>query len=208
MTRDDDLDPELRRLALDAEDLNGHTVEELSAYLDAERTPPDPSIDESPGCQLALQAMERLRGLSETLAMADVEAETSAAHDESWVARILDSIAMDARAGRRIPISHTPTADLGITEGAVRGIVRAAEDDVDGAIIGRCRFQGDVTVPGEPISMSIDASVLWGAPLTDTADALRAAILRRLAAHTELNVTAVDVMIHDIHLLPGEEEQE
>ncbi|GAA4190897.1 hypothetical protein GCM10022288_20900 [Gryllotalpicola kribbensis] len=206
MSPQDDL-PELNGLALEPDDLNGHTVEELSAYLDADRTPPDPSIDESPGCQLALQAMQRLRGLSAALAEADAEAEEKSARDEGWISRILGAIAVDARAGRRIPIAHPdPMADLGITEGAVRGIIRAAEDEIDGVIIGRCRFTGDVTVPDEPIGIVVDASVLWGTSLPTIADALRTAIRRRLAAHTDLNVQAVDVTIHDIHQLPAEEE--
>ncbi|HEY0246808.1 MAG TPA: hypothetical protein VGC45_00980, partial [Gryllotalpicola sp.] len=104
-------------------------------------------------------------------------------------------------------ISHEdPTADLGITEGAVRGIIRAAEDDVDGAIIGRCRFTGDITTPGEPVTVSVDASIVWGQNLPQAADRLRAAITRRLLAHTGLNIVAVDVAIHDIHQLPAAEE--
>ena len=208
MTRDDDLSPELRSIGLEPDDLDGHTVEELSAYLDADRMPVDATIEASPGCQLALQSMERLRGLSSALAREDAAAEEAAANDVGWIGRILDAIVLDARAGRRIPIEHPdPDADLGITEGAVRGIVRAAEGDVHGVIIGRCRFSGDVTVPGEPVEVSVDASVLWGESLPDVAGRLREAVARRLAAHTDLNVQAVDVVIHDIHRLPAAEDE-
>lgn len=208
MTPGDDGKPELHHLSLEPEDLDGHSIEELSSYLDADRTPGDPSIDNSPGCQLALQAMERLRGLSATLAQADTEAETGAARDGGWVSRVLAAIAGDARSGRRIPIRHTaPGADLGITEGAVRGIVRSAEDDVEGVIVGRCRFDGDVTVIDEPIAVSIDASILWGSNLPEAAEELRAAVRRRLTAHTDLNIIAVDVTVHDVHLLPEPEEE-
>lgn len=205
MTRDDDA-PELRRLGLEPDDLDGHTVEELSAYLDADRTPADPSIDGSPGCQLALQAMGRLRSLSASLMRADVE--NAAASDDGWVGRVLSAIALDARTGRRIPIGHPdPSADLAITEGAVRGVIRAAENDVDGVIIGRCRFEGDLGLPGGPVTVSVDASVLWGESIPQTAERLRAAIVDRLAAHTELNVAGVDVTVHDIHRLPGPEKE-
>ncbi len=147
MTRDDDLGSELRGLGVEPDDLDGHTVEELSAYLDAGRTPVDPSIEASPGCQIALEAMERLRSLSGPLLEADAEA--ASAPEASWVARILDTITLEARSGRRIPLeSPSPSADLAITEGAVRGVIRAAEADVDGIIVGRCRLRGDVTVPG------------------------------------------------------------
>lgn len=116
---------------------------------------------------------------------------------------------MDARAGRRIPIEHpSPDADLGITEGAVRGIVRATEADVDGVVIGRCRLQGNVDETGAPVTISVDASVLLGKNIPTVVVELRAAIARRLNAHTDLNVVGVDVTIHDIHQLPGDEEKQ
>lgn len=205
---DDDNTAQAHRLGVETAQLNGHTVEELSTYLDAGLTPADPSIDESAGCQIALEAMERLRALAKSLI--ELDAKTVPLPDENWISRILDAIAADARTGRRIPISHpAPGADLGITEGAVRGLVRAAETDVDGAIIGRCRLIGDVTIPGEPIAVAIDASVAWGRNIPDLADQLRTAIMRRLSAHTELNVVSVDVTVHDIHRLPdsGDEQR-
>ncbi len=208
MTRDDELPPELRRLGLEPDDLDGHTIEELSDYLDADRTPADPSIEGSPGCQLALQAMRRLRALSHSLMDADVAA--TPAPDEGWIGRILEGIALDARAGRRIPLDHAdPTADLAITEGAVRGLIRAAETDVEGTIIGRCRLTGDLTAPGAPVTISVDASVLWGENLPGMAERLRAAILRRVTAHTDLTVEAIDITVYDIHRLSraGEEDR-
>ncbi|HEY0261032.1 MAG TPA: hypothetical protein VGC18_14405 [Lacisediminihabitans sp.] len=201
MTHDNDLPPDLQRLGLDLDELDGHTIDELSDYLDSDRVPADPSIDNSPGCQLALQAMERLRTLSRSLIDADVAA--APVLGEGWVERILDSIAFDARAGRRIPIEHpSATADLGITEGAVRGLIRAAEADVGGVVVGRCRLAGDVAIPGAPVTVSVDASVLWGQPIPENVRLLRNAIAKRLSAHTQLNVVAIDVTIHDIHHLP------
>lgn len=197
----DELPSELRQLGLEAEDLDGHTIDELSDYLDADRTPSDASIDDSPGCQLALQAMERLRTLSSSLIDADIR--IAPPPPDGWVERILRSIAFDAHAGRRIPINHpSPTADLAITEGAVRGLIRAAETDVDGVITGRCRLEGDVATPGAPVTVTIDASVLWGQSLPERAQLLRDAIAKRLATHTDLNVVGIDVTIHDIHYLP------
>lgn len=207
MTRDDELPPELRRLGLEPGDLDGHSIEELSDYLDADRTPADPSIEGSPGCQLALQAMQRLRALSRSMMDADIAAVPAA--DEGWIGRILESIAFDARAGRRIPLDHTAvTADLAITEGAVRGLIRSAESDVEGAIIGRCRLIGDAMTPGAPVTIAVDASVLWGENVPDTAERLRTAILRRLTAHTDLTIASIDVTIHDIHQLPRADEED
>lgn len=195
---------EAGRLGLDADDLDGHTLEELSDYLESGRTPRDPSIEGSAGCRLALDALERLHGLAGGLLEADAAAEPPA--DDAWIARVLGGIAMDARAGRSIPLSSDAGASLSITEGAVRGIVRSAENDVPGALVGRLVLRGDVTEPGEPIVVGVDVSVPFGRPIPLLAEEMRAAIARRLRLHTELNVEAIDVTVHDIRTLPAEEE--
>lgn len=184
-------------LGMEPDDLDGHTIEELSDYLDSGRTPANPSIDASAECQIALDALERLRALTPELIAADTAAESEA--DDNWVQSILAGIALDARAGRRIPISiDLPGVDAGITEGAVRGVIRAAENAVPGVLVGRCRFDGDVTVPGEPVLVRVDVSVLYGLPIRGLIDRLRAEISVRLSAHTTLNVTGIDITVSDL----------
>lgn len=197
MTDDHDI-PELRQLGLEPTDLDGHTLEELSDYLDAGRQPADPSIDGSPGCQLALDALERLQGLGGQLI--DADAAESPDVDPSWVDRILSGIALDARAGRRIPFeAPEPSVDLGITEGAVRGLIRSAENAVPGVLVGRCRLDGDVTVPGAPIRIDVEASARFGESIPRMVERLRAEVEQRLRAHTGLNIVAIDVRIRDVY---------
>lgn len=187
----------LRGLGLEPGDLDGHTIEELSDYLDAGRQPADPSIEESPGCRLALDALERLRGV--TAAMLAADEASSAPVDDSWVDRILSGIALDARAGRRIPIdSGDAHIDLGVTEGAVRGVIRGAELLFPGMLVGRCRLDGDVAAPGAPIRVEIEVSVPYGEPIPALAEGLRAEVRRRLAVHTELVVSSIDITIEDV----------
>lgn len=199
--RPEDDEPTPRGPELGSEDLDGHTIEELTDYLEAGRTPADPSIDGSPACLLALDALDRLHGLAPTLIAADTAAEPEA--DDGWVRQVLAGIALDAHAGRRIPLP-TPgqDADLGITEGAVRGLIRAAENSIPGLLVGRCRFDGDVTLPGAPVRVLVEASAPYGVPLARVTDQLRAEIAARLAAHTALNITAIDITIHDVRLFP------
>lgn len=205
MTNEHDT-PAARVLGLEPEDLDGHTIEELSDYLDAGRTPPRPSIDLSPGCQLALDALERLHGLTPELLASHTEASEA---DDGWVQKILAGITLDARAGRRIPLpAPDPRVDLGITEGAVRGLIRAAENDVRGVLIGRCHLDGDVTDPRAPIRIRVEASVPYGEPIPDIADRIRAEISARLAVHTELNVAGIDIAVHDVQELPSPAEVE
>ncbi|MDQ0726338.1 hypothetical protein [Microbacterium sp. W4I20] len=193
----DDERADLRRLGLEPTDLDGHTLDELTDYLDAGRQPANRSIDESPGCQLALDALDRLHGLGAELIAADAAASPEV--DPGWVDRILSGIALDARAGRRIPFeSPEATIDLAITEGAVRGLIRSAENTVPGLLVGRCRLEGDVTDPGAPIRIEIEANALLGEPIVLAAERLREEVGVRLRSHTELNIVAIDIAIRDI----------
>jgi uncharacterized alkaline shock family protein YloU len=199
--------PDLPAPGTESEVVDGHTIEELSDYLDAGRTPANPSIDQSPRSQIALDALARLRALTPELLAAEAAAEP--APDENWVQNILAGIAIDARPGRRIPITTlAPNTDLGITEGAVRGMIRAAETAVPGVLVGKCRFDGDVTAPGEPVRVRVDVSVPYGDPIPDLTARLRAEISARLAAHTTLNVTGIDIAVHDIHQMPKPTEED
>lgn len=180
-------------------DLDGHSVEELSDYLDQDRTPPDTSIENSAGCRIALAALTRLRDMSAE--WIEAEAAREGSRDDGWVQQILAHIGHEAHAGRSIPLRHSsPDARLAITEGAVRGIVRAAGDRLGGIIIERVRLNGDVIIPGQPIEISIDATAFWGHSIPDAVEAVRDGILAALTTHTELTIARIDVAIHDIQI--------
>lgn len=176
--------------------IDGHALDELSDYLARGRRPADPSIDDSPECRAALAALERLsRTTAEVLA---AEAE-SAPLDEGWVSRILDGIRLDVKAGRRIPVAHPdPAADLGLTEGAVRALIRSVGDGIDGVLVGRCRLDGEIETPGAPVAVHIEISVRFGEPLAEVATRVREAVAAELARHAELAIESVDVTVTDV----------
>ncbi|TFD32031.1 hypothetical protein E3T40_13265 [Cryobacterium sp. TMT1-19] len=187
--------------------LDGHTIDELSDYLDRGKMPTDPSIDTSTACQMAMASPKRLRGAMSTL-LRD-EAEEQPARDDNWVTAILDRIVLDVRSGRDIPISHpSPNPQLFVTEGAVRGLVRAASDTVDNLIVGRCRLDGDLTALGAPITVTVDASVYKGENIPALADKLRDTLVGALRTHTELAIAGIDVIIRDIYLIKPEHGEE
>ena len=163
-------------------------------------------MQSSPENLWARAALLRVRVAARLLV--DVDADGGGA-PEGWVEGILGNLTREVRAGRSIPLSHpSPRASLSLTEGAVRGLVRAVGDQTDGILVGRCVLDGDVTVPGSPVVVKVEASVFWGEPIPESAERLRAAIAGALLQHTELSVEAVDVTITDVHLrrdpgLPG-----
>ena len=187
--------------------LDGRTIEQLSDYLDRSKMPADPSIDHSPACQIALASLERLHGAMSS--MVQDEADRAPSRDDSWVTTILEGIVRDSRSGRDIPISHpAPTARLAITEGAVRGLLRAAGDTVDNLIVGRCRLDGEITTLGAPITVTVDADVYKGEKIPVLADKLRDTLFGALRTHTELAIVGIDVIIRDIYLTKPEPSDE
>jgi len=172
-------------------------IGELSDYLDRGESPPTELLDRSPAHRIALDSLLRFRSVARGLLQADADAEPDS--DDGWVSRILTNIHIEARAGRSIPLtSSTPGAEFTITEGAVRGVIRAAGDSVPGALIGRCRLDGDVTVPGTPITVAVQASVPWGEPIRAAAHRIRESIAASVRRHSELNLAAVDVTVTDV----------
>jgi hypothetical protein len=191
-------DPDDVRLdALEPEDLDGHTIDELADYLDAGMTPPDASIDDSPACQNALAAIVRLR--QSTLGSLDVAAAAEPPVDESWVGGVLANISLEARAGRDVPLRPAaPTERLVLTEGAIRSLVRTAGDAVPDALVARCRLEGDVTVLGAPVVVVVEIAVRTGVAILPVADAVRRAVADGLAEQTDLVVASVDVVVKDL----------
>ncbi len=187
---------------LDEANLDGHTVEELSDYLDRGRQPYNESIESSAAAQNALAALSRLRSIAPRVL--EAEAEAAPPRAPSWFKAILDQIGVQAHAGRDIPISYDhPRARLSITEGAVRALVRAAGDALDGILVERSRLEGDVERPGEPITVLVDVSLHGSGDEAGLAEELRRAVTESLATHTELVVSDIVVKVRGRE--PGED---
>jgi uncharacterized alkaline shock family protein YloU len=183
--------------ALEPEDLDGHTIDDLADYLDAGMRPADPSIDDSPACQNALAAILRLRQAS--LGSLDEAAKAEAPADESWIGGVLANISLEVRAGRDIPLrAVAPTEHPVMTEGAVRSLVRRAGDGVPGVVVSRCGLDGDVTALTAPIRVTVEIAVVAARRIVPTTDAVRLAVRETLATQTDLTVQAVDVVVRDL----------
>lgn len=182
----------------------GHTLDELSDYLAAGRQPADPYIDTCAECQTALQALEQLNALTSELI--DQGSSEQSKADADWVGSIFSNIAFEARSGRSIPLEPLPESPepsgrvdvLSQTEGAVISVIRAVGDELDNAMIGRCRLNGDVTKHGAAIRVDIRVTALWGSPLRGLAKELRRKVHAALALHTQLTIGGIDIAIVDI----------
>ncbi len=182
------------RHPLDEANLDGHTVEELSDYLDRGRSPVDESIESSAAAQNALAALSRLRSVAPRLL--EAEAEAAPPRAPSWFKVILDQIGVQAHAGRDIPLGHDdPRTRLSITEGAVRALVRAAGDGLDGILVERSWLEGDVERPGEPVAVQVSVSLHGSVDEARLVEDLQRAIAETLATHTELVVSDIVVKV-------------
>lgn len=176
----------------------GTTIDELADYLDRDRTPADPHIETCPDCLNAIEALERVGRLSRDLI--DADAAELPAPPESWFERIFTSIQEELRAGRSLPISHPdPRVQITVTEGAVRALLRDSGDAIDGVFISRTEIVGDAETLGAPVEINLTASVRFGTSIQQLTDELREVAYAALAKHTDLNVTAVNISVEDIH---------
>lgn len=186
---------------LDAAHLDGHTVESLSDYLDRGRQPRDESIESSPAAQHALAALSRLRAVAPRIIDADAEAEQFAPKHDHWIKRILDQIGVQAHAGRDIPISHNvPGAELSITEGAIRGLVREVGDDMDGVLVERCRLDGDIEIPGADVDIHVEISTFEGTDVAHVVTELHDKVQKAITLHADIQLRNVTVQVRDTDL--------
>lgn len=179
-------------LRLEPEDLNGHTVDELTDYLEAGCEPADPSIDDSPECRIALAALRRLHELAGD-AVADGRAPDGGS---DWIDAVLEAIPVGARPGRRFPIPvDDPGVTAVITEGAIRGLVRSVGDGVPGLLVGAVRLGS-----GETPALGIDVVLIHGAALAVAVGAFRGELREALRAHVPFEVGRIDIDV--IGLIP------
>lgn len=151
-----------------------------------------------------VEGLERLRAIAPELISADTSVNEPV--DSAWVQRIITGLRRDARAGRHIPLRNTPPgAHLTMTEGSLRGLIRAAERTVPGVLIARCTFHGDMTKPGASVQLSVEVSLPYGVPVEPLSQALRAEIYARIRAHTEMHLTAVHLEIRDVYVQKNSE---
>lgn len=176
----------------------GKSIDELSDYLSADRTPYDPVIESCPECLNALQALSGVSQLSRDLLAYD--AANLPAPPQTWMEQIIATIHDEVRSGRAMPLHHPdPRVTMTVTEGAVRALIRSIGDEVPGIIIGRCHLDGDVEILGAAITVTVTASVAWSYPIPEAARTLRLAISDALAEHTQLDVQSINVTVEDLH---------
>ena len=183
------------------EDLDGCTLEQLDDYLDRGRSPADPAIEGSPACRIALAALERLRAMAGTLLEEDAAA---APRDrEPWVGEVMSRISIESRAGRRFAFpADLPGVEAVVTEGALRGLVRAIGDSVPGLLTGRVRLRPDET--GDLVDVEVEANLLLGYSAPAAAAELRERVATLLPQHAPFAVRRVDLRIRDL-IRPAEE---
>lgn len=83
----------------------GHSLAELSAYLDTGQIADPAHLDSCPECQAGLASLRNLSALGSDLLRSDV-ADAGSGNDD-WMQSILDNLQLELRPGRSIPCSLT-----------------------------------------------------------------------------------------------------
>ncbi|AFR30951.1 Asp23/Gls24 family envelope stress response protein [Arthrobacter sp. Rue61a] len=192
----------------------GHSLAELSTYLDTGELEDPTHVEGCPECQSGLAALRRLSELGSELLTSDV-ADAGSGNDD-WMQSILDNLRLELRPGRIIPLRPgNPMDSLGETEGSVSALIRSVADALPGTAVGRCRLNGDVTVPGAGITVEVDLAVVFGHSIEERAATLRDELAEVLAVQTELNIQSINITVTDVleppaparHTTPTTEEQ-
>ena len=187
---------DLEALTAEPADLDGYSIDQLAEYVDAGRQPVDPAIESSPSCLRAIAALERLRAVSADLL---TDEHGAPATDDAWLQGVMDRIALDARSGADFTMTRTEVGDeVVMTEGALRSVVRAAGDEQPGFLVGRVRFNGDLSSPTSPIVFTVDVVVAFGTVIPEGVEGLRAAVRERLRLHTLFRDPRIDVVVRDL----------
>ncbi|GAA2170304.1 hypothetical protein GCM10009846_00210 [Agrococcus versicolor] len=189
---DDGIEPD------DAETVggSGHTLEQLSAYVDRDRMPRIAAIEEDAEARALVESMERLGGLART--MADEDAAAAGPGDDQWLDQLLGIIRSEVRAGRDLPIEDTDElTSTTITEGALREVARTAGDSVDDVLVGRVHLAEHDGV----LDVRVTVAVRFGAPVVPIAEDVRTEVHRALVSHSPLTIGTVDVVVDDV--FPG-----
>ena len=104
---------------------------------------------------------------------------------------MLASIPVDARPGRRFPVPFAdPDVTVHVTEGAVRGLIRAIGDDVPGLLVGAVRLGAD-----EPTPVSIDVALVYGEPLERAVEVFRAELRSVLPEQVPFAIGSIDIHV-------------
>jgi hypothetical protein len=141
----------------------GHSLTDLSEYLDTGLIGDPGHLADCPECQSALASLRRLSALGNELLDADTAAAGSGSDD--WMKAILGNLRLELRPGRSIPLrADTPGDVLTETEGAISALIRSVADSLPVTAAGKCRLYGDVTVPGAPLPSASSSPSCTGIP--------------------------------------------
>ncbi|QOT17369.1 MULTISPECIES: Asp23/Gls24 family envelope stress response protein [Paenarthrobacter] len=175
----------------------GHSLAELSAYLDTGYIADSAHVDACPECQAGLASLRRLSELGNELLASDV-ADAGSGNDD-WMQNILNNLQLELRPGRSIPLrAKDPHDALWETEGSVSALIRSVVDSMPGTAAGKCRLTGDITTPGAGIDVDVEIAVVFGRSLEEHAVTLRNKLADILAAQTELTIQAINITVTDV----------
>lgn len=184
----------------------GHSLAELSTYLDTGEIADPAHLHSCPECQAGLASLRRLSQLGSELLTSDL-ADAGSGHDD-WMQSILDNLRLELRPGRSIPVqAGNPEDTLWETEGSISALIRSVADALPGTAAGKCRLHGDVTTPGAGITVDVEIAVVYGHPLVERAEELRRELAQTLAFQTELNIETINITVRDVLEPPSAADQ-
>ncbi|MDO6145398.1 Asp23/Gls24 family envelope stress response protein [Paenarthrobacter aurescens] len=175
----------------------GHSLAELSTYVDTGQIADPVHLQSCPECQAGLASLRSLSQFGSELLSSDL-ADAGSGHDD-WMQSILDNLRLELRPGRSIPLTAgDPRDSLWETEGSISALIRSVVDAFPGTAAGKCRLHGDITTAGAGICVEVEIAVVYGHPMEERAAELRRQLSETLAFQTELTIESINITVTDV----------
>lgn len=172
---------------------SGHTLEDLSAYLDRGRTPRVAAIEEDAECQALLASMAHASDVARALAAEDTRDAGDIA--DSWYDELILRVRDEVRSGKDLALGELDDSTrTTVTEGALREVVRRAGDLVDDVLVGSVSLDADA----DGIVVRVAIGVVHGARMQERAGLVRSAVHDALSSHAPSPITSIDVVVDEL----------
>lgn len=152
-------------------------------------------VEQCAECRSSLRYLEQISDYTHTI---QAQAESDEAADTDWLQNLLESLVLDTKPGKTIPLETPhPDCDLSQSEGAVRDLIRSTASTPQVLVLST-KLHGDITEKNAPCVVETHIQVALHHSIAQLATKTRQRIWQILHQHTDLNIQAVNLFVDDV----------
>lgn len=176
----------------------------LSAYADSTETERQRNfrgverhVKHCAHCQNALASLRTINDWGNALRQR-VEQTPS---DKSWASELMTRLSLPVKEGRRIAVEGDRDADLGLTEAALRRLIRSRCSTANALILTTSVNLDDEAVArvSAELQLNCDIAVRYGCNIVEEANTVRRNMFAVLAENIGRKIVSIDISVVDIY---------